>query len=477
MKHNAIVTRNAAWLMIQPVITGILSLVVTAIVARHLGAQGYGLLMLLLSYVAIFALMSALGLRPYSVREIAANRSRALQIVEDLLGLRFALALLAMAVGALVLAASRQLPPALIGFFVLQLLFNALSTCFVDGLYGIERMRPAATAMLLSGFVVQGGCILAVTLETGLVGVVTAYTLGSFTTFALAWRSFVREAGPVALRRPRRKDLVHIRGSWAFFMQNVVTIMRARLDIVIINGMLGAHAAGIYGAARSLLDRLDFLYDGIGTALFPRLSSLYGKADEEMHRLVQGGTKVAMVIAMPIAIGLLAVADQIIALIFGAQYGDAAGVLRIFGLSLPFIFCYSVLFNAMRAMHLERQLLAIAVFGAVTSLGLLVAGIRVAGMTGGSVGVALGFVALMVPSMFSYWSRMGAPMLGIDIARLALANALMAAALFVVRGTHLAVEIIVAATVYTAAVLALRLVTVHTLRSLRRDGSAPPSEP
>jgi O-antigen/teichoic acid export membrane protein len=103
MKSAATVARNSVWLIAQPLIMGITSLVVTALVARHLGTNDYGVLLLLLSYAALFSPISNLGLRPYSVREIAASRERALEIVEDMLVLRFSLALVAVIIVAIYL--------------------------------------------------------------------------------------------------------------------------------------------------------------------------------------------------------------------------------------------------------------------------------------------------------------------------------------------------------------------------------------
>lgn len=476
MKNISIVARNAVWLTLQPIVTGVLSLVVTALVARYLGTEGYGQLLLLLSYVALVAPVISLGLRPYSVREIAAQPERVLEIMEEMLALRLALALAAMpASAAFFEVVPDQVPPRLLAFFLMQVFFNALSTCFIDGLYGLERMKPAATVMLFSGFVVQIASVVAVLADAGVEGVTVAYTLGSLATLALAWRYFVREAGRVALRRVRFGDLHHIRGSWAFFFQNVVSTVRARIDVIVINAMLGAHAAGIYGAARSLLYRLEFLWDGLGTALFPRLAQLYGRDDAELHRLVRAAVKAGLVMSTPVTIGLLFTADDIIGLVYGAEYGEGGRALWILGVGLPLMFSFAVLFNTLRAIKLERELLVLTVAGGLTSVVLLVLGIRWLGVDGAAFAAVAVYGALLVASVALYARRYGAPLGMGDFAKLVVANAFLALVLYALRDMNFGIRVLAGVACFPVAVLVLRLANWQTIRAaLSRGGGAAP---
>lgn len=467
MKHVSIVARNAVWLTLQPLVTGILSIVVTALVARYLGTEGYGELLLMLSYVALFAPLGSLGLRPYSVREIAANPERALQIVEEMVALRFALAVVAVAISAAFLElVPDQVPRSLQVLFAFQVFFNAMSTTFIDGLYGIERMKPAATVMLLAGFVVQIGCIVAVLLNGGLLGVAMAYTLGGVATFVLAWWYFLREAGKVRLRLPGGGDLRHIHASWAFFLQNVVTIVRSRIDVIVINSMLGTHAAGLYGSARTLLYRLEFLWDGIGTALFPRLAQLHGRDDAEFHRLLRAAFKTGLVISTPIAVGLFQTSDEIVDLVFGADYAESSRLLWILGLGLPMLFSHAVMFNTLRAMALERELLVMAAGGAVLSLVLLILGIRLLGMEGAAIAATTVFGALLAASTVLYVRRLGSPLAAADAAKLVAANVFMGAVLYLSHEMHLVFQLLGGILSFSTAVIALRLASWRAIRAV-----------
>jgi O-antigen/teichoic acid export membrane protein len=467
MKSAATVARNSVWLIAQPLIMGVTSLVVTAIVARHLGTNNYGVLLLLLSYAALFSPISNLGLRPYSVREIAASRERALEIVEDMLVLRFSLALLAVVIAVVYLVfVNHQIPPLLIALLIAQLIFNALAGCFIDGLCGLESMKSVATAMGTSGILVQLACVIAVVLKVDLVGVVSAYTLGSISMFGISWYLFHKLAGGFTLQSLRRHHWTHVQNSWTFFLQNLVGTIRQRIDVVLINSLLGPHAAGIYGSAQTLIQRLDPVYDGIATALFPRAANLHGGSTSELRELVRGAFKIVLVISTPIAVGLYGVADDVIALIFGTQYEDSAAVLKILALSVPLAFCYGVMFEILRATRQERLVLQFSAVASVMSVCYMVIGIKFFGILGASVAFVLGLVTLVIPATVAYWRKLGSPVSFKDLAGIAIANIGMGSILWLIRDLHLAIKILVSAIVFGALIVSLRIITLAMIKSI-----------
>ena len=467
MKNAATVARNATWLTLQPIVMGIISVMITALVARSLGTTNYGILILLLSYAALFSPISNLGLRPYSVREIAANRARALEVVEDMLVLRFSLALVAAIVATTyLLLSNQQIPGTLIIVLFIQLVLNALAGCFIDGLYGIESMKAVATVMGASGLIVQMACLAAVLLHTGLEGVAWAYTVGSAATLAISWFIFRSKVGSFKLRPLHSAHFSHVKNSWTFLFQNLVGTIRQRIDVVLVNSLLGAHAAGIYGSSLTLIQRIDLIQDGITTALFPRIADLHGKSPDELKKLVRGAFKVSLLISTPIAVGLFATAPDIIQLIFGNQYRESAMVLIILGLGIPFMFIHGVVVNVLGAMRMQRVVLNISI--AVTTLGIayMVIGINLAGVNGAAIAYALGYATFAIAGTVVYWRTVGPPLALFDIFGIIATNVAMAGALWVIRDFGLAPKILIAAIVFGGSALAFRVVTPAMLRAL-----------
>ena len=272
--------------------------------------------------------------------------------------------------------------------------------------------------------------------------------------------------GPLKLRPPRLSHFKHINNSWSFFFQNLVNTIRQRIDVILINSFLGAHAAGIYGSASMLIERLGLVQDGIATALFPRASDLHGKSTDELRTLVRGVFKIILLISTPIMVGLFSVADEIVHLLFGSQYRDSAATLVILGTGLPFMFMYNVMFNVLGAIRLQRKVLHITILGSLLGVAYLVAGIKYAGVNGAAAAFAASAVTLTIPSIWIYWCRIGSPVYLRDLAGLAIANLIMGVSLWLLRDAHLAVKILSAAIVFGVMALALKVVSLNLLRSV-----------
>ena len=467
MTGSNTVARNAAWLIAQPILVGIVSIVVTALVARDLGTAQYGTLLLLLSYAALFSQIGNLGLRPYSVREIAANRERAVEIVSDMIVLRSLLAILAMVIAVVFLAFGKpSLSSPLIAALFALILFSALTGCFTDGLQGAEYMREVATSFAVSGVLTQLACIAALVFHFGLLGIVAAYTFGALVLLVMLWFQFSRKTGRLNPRIPGTHLFIHIRLSWAFLLQSVVGAIRGRIDLILINAFMGAYAAGIYGSAMVLFQRLDLIQDGIATALFSRVAYLHGKSSLELMQLVRGAVKVVLVISTPMAIGLLAVSTDVIAMMFGGQYVDSGAILAILGIAIPFTFTGGVMFNVLRAMELEKVILRCSVLATVVTMALLVGGIYLSGVRGAAVAFVVGAILFTALLVLEYVRRGGTPWLHRDLLHIAIANAAMGTVLWLISDFHLAIKVVVAMVVYASTARLLGLVTSQMIRTM-----------
>lgn len=467
MRDANTVAQNAAWLIAQPILVGVISIVVTAFVARDLGTANYGTLLLLLSYAALFSQISNLGLRPYSVREIAADRKRAVEIVSDMLVLRSLLAVLAMIVSVVFLTfVDPNLPGPLIASLFALILFNALAGCFIDGLQGEEHMKAVATSFAVSGVLTQLACMASLSLHLGLLGIAAAYTIGALVMLAMVWYQFYRMTGRLSTRSPGGHHIVHLRRSWTFLLQNVVGTVRGRIDLILINGFLGAHAAGIYGSSMVLIQRLDLIQDGIATALFSRVAYLHAKSSDDLVSLVRGAIKVVLVISTPMAVGLFAVSNEIIALMFGRQYLESGAILAILGIGIPFMFTGGVMFNVLRAMDLGIVVLKITVWSTVVTVPFLVGGVLLIGVRGAAFAFVFGSATLAALLVLEYRRHLGVPWAIRDLINIVAANATMGFALWLLMDQHLATKIVVAALVFASVARMLGLVTVAMLKTM-----------
>lgn len=213
----------------------------------------------------------------------------------------------------------------------------------------------------------------------GYLGVGIPMALNGYGAYALGAACVVQSAvGLViaysATRHPVRPLFSHSGGSAALvtgrtvFLTNVVNWLLTNLDRVLIGRMLNAHAVGLYTVAYNLASIPNQLLIG---ALQPTFLSAGAKLQNEPKRLAQGwllGMACILVLVIPASVVAALLSADLVSLMYGTAWMDAAWVLGLLFLCLPAWCCWGmstpVLWNTGRK-HLEYQLqlplLAIAV--------------------------------------------------------------------------------------------------------------------
>jgi O-antigen/teichoic acid export membrane protein len=320
---------------------------------------------------------------------------------------------------------------------------------------------------------VQAGCVFAVVFDTGLLGVASSYVVGAAVSLSAGGFSFIRQVGPLRRVRLSLAHFRHVDNSWTYFFQTMVLTVRQRIDVVLVNNFLGAHAAGIYGSSQALVQRIDLLQDSATTALFPRVTDLHGSSPEELKALVSGSFKVLMVLSTPMAVGLFGVSSDVVLLIFGEKYLESSAVLAVLALGIPFSFTYGLMFNVLTAMGHQRTVFHCSLASSIVALAFLVGALATAGIAGASVAYVFSLASLAIPLVVIYWRRMGSMISTRDMLGLVAANAVMGVVLWLIGDLHLAAKILISAVVFALAVRVLGVMTLEMVRSaLRRPRAA-----
>jgi O-antigen/teichoic acid export membrane protein len=122
-----------------------------------------------------------------------------------------------------------------------------------------------------------------------------------------------------------------------------------RIDMVMLEWLATPGDLGRYAAAYRFLDAVIVLAASLGGPLFPRLSSVAVSAPAEARRLLEAGWRPLLALGLPLTIGTLAVADDIVALLFGAQFAGAGRLLRLLILGTLPLFWVNVASHALIA--------------------------------------------------------------------------------------------------------------------------------
>jgi O-antigen/teichoic acid export membrane protein len=201
------------------------------------------------------------------------------------------------------------------------------------------------------------------------------------------------------LPSPRLRDVSATlwRRNWSevpvFLGIAVLAAVGGRIDLIVLSRLAGLEQAGIYAAASRLYDAALMLPTIAAMVILPALSRLYQSDRQRFADVLGQSLRACLAVGLAIALGVAALSQPLIELLYAPQLHDAGGLLRwlIFGAVLMTL--DQILSSTMIAAHAQAEDLRTLVI-AVLALGLLLLlGISLAGPLGAAIAVPTALLA------------------------------------------------------------------------------------
>ena len=316
-----------------------LSLLVTVVLTRGLGADQFGLYSFILSFCLLIAGMAQAGSTPLLVREIAVARSRR-EVIR--LGF-FALTLVGSITAVLLLAAAlldadrfEQSPSAIVALIGLSSGL-ALTAAMIRGLHhvllgqvGDSVLRPTA---LIVGILVLGS--LGARVNANQAFQVYLFSLVAALLFNLALLGvMVRRLSGEREAEPQKTRSI-LRGFVGLALLGWFTTANAQLPPYIAGYLASPAQAGFYRVAGQFATLLLMGLTAVEIAQGPAYSRAFVMKDTgTLRTLLQTSCRFSTALAIPGGIVLMATAEPIVVVFFGADFRPAADVIRFLALGV-----------------------------------------------------------------------------------------------------------------------------------------------
>jgi O-antigen/teichoic acid export membrane protein len=128
-------------------------------------------------------------------------------------------------------------------------------------------------------------------------------------------------------------------------------------DSLMLGAMVGAQAVGEYVVVYRLFEGLLVVPLALCGALLPRLSRAHADGDPAAaDALLDRGLRVVLYVAAPVVAAALVAPGEILSVLYGAAYEEAAGGLAILLGATPFVFVFWLLRSAFVALRRTRTI-------------------------------------------------------------------------------------------------------------------------
>ena len=317
-------------LMASSVFNAVVSIFTTSLIAKSIGPELYGRYTFGLTFILTFLGLATFGLEAVYVRNGATEKNHVPRIIE-LLHLRSIIAisftLLAVLMGH-VLEYPAQLMTViyiLCGGLFFQILYETLL-----GLYkSLEQMHIVALASVAFRVFTAVVILVSIYSGVGLLGVVSAYTIGNALVFVGLFVWFYREFRLFHFDFQPSRWLSLIKEGVPFYISGLLAVFYARFSLLVLSKTAGEFDMGLYMCAQALVESLWFIPAAFQTTFFSAFSRLYGTSPESLGLTYEKVAKYLIILTVGVCSGTILVAKPIIDLIFGSQYEGAVSTLQI----------------------------------------------------------------------------------------------------------------------------------------------------
>ena len=302
-------------------------------------------------------------------------------------------------------------------------------------------------------------------------GIVTLVLVSAVCRGCLAlyyWFSLRRVAVGLhwSLDRTIVRDL--LRDGPAFVGENWLSAISGNLAPIILSVWHGEFATGLYFAATKIMRLGRIVALSYTAAVFPYMSRLYEQSRDALHELGIQSLKYTLAMVLPVIVTISVLADQIILLLYDAEFAGSIPILRVVAWTLMLTFVNPFLSRVLFARGEQANSVRVATARLVSQL--VFAFLLIPRWSGVGAAWAV-LLAASVAGLVNLFYTLRGHETGRAISTLlwaALPAVSLAVFLVAMRDLQLVVLLFVAAILYIGLLFALRVVSWQDLRALQR---------
>lgn len=316
----------------------ITAFVLTAAIARNLGAEAIGQYLLAYSYYFIFVGIASQGLKILFTRELAREPQKTSVYLMSGTCLQLIFSLLSY--GALVIVV-----------FLLPYSSKTSTLCYIMGLTIIpfalsnvteaifqakEKMHLIAIATVPVYVLRLIIMIWAMQLKYGIEYLGGILFFSETLILVIEW---ILITHLVKIQWEIDKHFVWntIKISRTFFAIEAIAVISSRIEILILSLLGNEFLVGLFGAILQLLQPFLIIANSITVAMFPRLSKVVDQGRDKQKQITENIIEILLIMALPLFMGMLFFGKDILIFIYDSSFAQANLALRLIAISLFFL--------------------------------------------------------------------------------------------------------------------------------------------
>ena len=361
---------NTSWLLGEKILRMVVALFVAIYVARYLGPERYGFLSYALSFVWLFSSLASFGIDDILVRELVRSPEQRRNLLGTVFWLKVCGSIVMGTAIAAVLhfKAEDQQTYWLIALIALGFLFQA--TNVVEFYFQAQvQSKFTVRAQIIQLLITSLLKIYLVWSEAELVWFAVALMLDQAVVAVLLMKMYrwKIEKFPYLSFNIIKAKLI-LKDAWPLIFAGMVVSIYMKIDQIMLKEMLNTKAVGVYAASVKLCEAWYFVPTALMASLFPAVVEARKKSETIYEERVQKLYDLMVWVSIAVALPTTLLADWIILILYGADFQEAAVVLRIYIWAGVFVSLGIASSKWLVAENLQRYSFYITALGAVLNI-------------------------------------------------------------------------------------------------------------
>ncbi|WP_407424350.1 flippase [Methanobrevibacter sp.] len=451
---------NMGWMMVSQIIASVCAFIWTIVTAWYLGPSDYGIFGAAVSFAALFGIIIDFGLPTYIVRAISTDFENEHKYLDNAVSLKLFLSvlyILAVFSASVILGWQSKLITItlLVAFENLIKSYHAL---LFASFQAHEKMKYQAITNTILNVLTLIFIIIVTFTDFALVGIAFAYIIANF--IALIYELYALKKHTILPKFSFDFSFykVLLKAGLPFALTGLFYTIYYSIDLVMLNQFSTSYATGLYNSAYKLITVLTLFYTIYSSVVFPVMSKLFKEEKDLLKFSFVKSIKYLSLVTIPISVFTLFYGYDLIG-IYGAEYIEAGGVLKILIWTVCFLFINGACSLVLNASHKEYSVTRIYTIAAVFNICLNLVLIPNFSVYGASIATVLSEILILILELYMLRKINQLPdkHLIYDIIKICVASVVLGIVLYALN-LNIWVAMIISIIVYFGAILLLKTV-------------------
>lgn len=460
--HNTIIQ------IIGKIISVVLGLISLGMMTRYLGQEHFGWYITVISFLTFAGILTDFGLVPVSAQMLSEPEHDKTKLFRNLIGFRLTTAIifLGLAPVAAIFFPYPTIVKQAIWLTATAFLSVAMNQVFF-GLYQTKlKMHIPVIGELTGRIVLIVGLWLLINLKAGFIPIMIVVILNSLSYTLVLWVA-AKKYTPVSPAFDWNIWQAIIKKMWPIAIAIIFNVVYLKGDAVLLSIFRSQSEVGIYGAAYRVIDILAQTAMMIMGVIMPLLAYNWTRnLKTEFQKYYQQSFDAIMLIAVPIMVGLIMLADKIMIFVAGSEFADAGKPLQILAIAVFGVYLGAVFGHVAVAINRQKQTLWIYISDAILTLIGYLYFIPRFGMSGAAWMTVFSelYAGFLLWLVIRYYSQEKIQLK--TFRKILFAGLIMSIFLFWLKDLHIIMLALIGSLVYGICLLTFRVVSKQTLTEI-----------